>query len=59
VRDLVGDVEVTFGPTRPGDYRARMVSSDRARDELGWVPTHSFADGLSKTLDWYREQQEA
>jgi UDP-glucose 4-epimerase len=58
VRDLVGDVEVTFGPARPGDYRARMVRSDRARDELGWAPTHSFADGLSKTLDWYREQLE-
>jgi len=56
VRDLVGDVEVTFGPSRPGDYRARMVRSDRARNELGWIPTHSFAEGLSKTLDWYREQ---
>jgi len=56
VRDLVGDVEVTFGPSRPGDYRARLVRSDRAREELGWVPEHSFADGLSKTLDWYREQ---
>jgi UDP-glucose 4-epimerase len=59
VRDLVGDVEVTFGPSRPGDYRARRVRSDRARDELGWVPTHSFADGLRKTLDWYREQLQA
>jgi UDP-glucose 4-epimerase len=58
VRDFVGDVEVTFGPSRPGDYRARMVRSDRARDELGWVPTHSFAEGLRKTLDWYREQRE-
>ncbi|HYL51970.1 MAG TPA: NAD-dependent epimerase/dehydratase family protein, partial [Acidimicrobiia bacterium] len=29
VRDLVGDVDVTFGPTRPGDYRARVVRSDR------------------------------
>src|SRR5437868_3990732 len=56
VRDLVGDVEVTFGPTRPGDYRARIVQSDRARDELGWLPEHTFADGLRKTLEWYREQ---
>jgi UDP-glucose 4-epimerase len=56
VRDLVGDVEVTFGPSRPGDYRARVVRSDRARDELGWEPTHTFAEGLRKTLDWYREQ---
>jgi nucleoside-diphosphate-sugar epimerase len=57
VRDLVGDVEVTFGPTRPGDYRARIVQSSRARDELGWVPGHTFAEGLRKTLEWYREQR--
>jgi UDP-glucose 4-epimerase len=56
VRDLVGDVEVTFGPSRPGDYRARVVRSDRARTELGWVPTHTFAEGLRKTLEWYRNQ---
>jgi len=58
-RDLVGDVDVTFGPTRPGDYRARVVRSDRAREELGWAPKHTFADGLKKTLAWYREQQTA
>ena len=56
VRDLVGEVAVTFGPGRPGDYRARGVSSDRARDELGWRPRSSFAEGLGKTLDWYRSQ---
>ena len=48
---------MTFGPTRPGDYRARIVQSERARDELGWVPSHSFAEGMRKTLAWYREQQ--
>ena len=58
VRDVVGDVEVTFGPSRPGDYRARVVSSDRAREELGWEPKHTFAQGLEKTLAWYREQLE-
>jgi len=59
VRDLVGDVELTFGPTRTGDYRARVVRSDRAREELGWEPQHTFAEGLRKTLAWYREQQTA
>jgi len=59
VRDLVGDVDVAFGPTRPGDYRARVVRSDRAREELGWEPQHTFAEGLKKTLAWYREQQTA
>ena len=56
VRDLVGDVTVTFGPARKGDYEARHVSSERARGELGWTPRTSFADGLAKTLVWYRAQ---
>jgi UDP-glucose 4-epimerase len=57
VRDQVGNVEVTFGPSRTGDYRARFVRSDRARNELGWEPRHTFAQGLEKTLAWYRAQQ--
>ena len=56
IGELVGDVEVTFGPSRPGDYRARIVRSDRAREELGWQPQYTFADGLQKTLAWYRAQ---
>jgi UDP-glucose 4-epimerase len=56
VRDLVGDVTVTFGPARKGDYVARHVSSDRALGELGWTPRTSFTEGLAKTLEWYRAQ---
>jgi len=56
VGELVGDVEVTFGPSRPGDYRAKRVSSERARKELGWTPRFDFAAGLQRTLEWYRRQ---
>ena len=42
VQELVGDVEVRFGPPRPGDLTARVVSTDRAREELGWIPRVSF-----------------
>ena len=50
------DVRAVAGPatTAPAS-----CSSDRARDELGWVPQHTFAEGLRKTLAWYREQQDA
>src|SRR6476469_3599783 len=53
---LVGGVEVTFGPSRPGDYRARRVSSERARRELGWAPRYDFAAGLARTVEWYRQR---
>ena len=38
---------MTFGPSRPGDYRAKRVSSERARTELGWTPRFDFAAGLA------------
>lgn len=56
IGELVGNVEVTFGPSRPGDYKARRVSSERARTELGWVPRYDFAAGLQRTLEWYRRR---
>ncbi len=28
----------------------------RARETLGWKPQHSLADGLEKTIAWYREE---
>jgi UDP-glucose 4-epimerase len=54
VGELVGDVEVAFGPSRPGDYRARRVSSQRALEELGWEPRFTLEEGLASTLAWYR-----
>lgn len=56
VRELVGDVTVEYGPSRPGDFAARDVRSDRAGEELGWTPAVDFGDGMRRTLAWYRER---
>jgi UDP-glucose 4-epimerase len=56
VRELVGDVTVTYGPSRPGDLKARVVRTDRARDELGWVPQISFEEGMRRTHEWFLER---
>lgn len=56
---LTGRGAVELGPARPGDLVARTVSAARARDELGWVPTTSFADGLARTHAWFVDQEAA
>jgi UDP-glucose 4-epimerase len=55
VRALVGNVQVEFGPPRPGDLKARVVATDRVRNELGWVPEIAFSEGMRRTLAWYCE----
>jgi UDP-glucose 4-epimerase len=54
VRELVGEhVRIEFVPERAGDFAGREVCSDKARDELGWLPTVEFDDGLRETVDWF------
>ncbi|HUI03944.1 MAG TPA: SDR family NAD(P)-dependent oxidoreductase [Acidimicrobiales bacterium] len=57
VLDLMGNpVEARFGalPDRPIEIWEMRCDAARARDELGWKPQHSLADGLEKTIAWYR-----
>ncbi|RMG43209.1 MAG: dTDP-glucose 4,6-dehydratase [Candidatus Dadabacteria bacterium] len=38
---------------RPGHDRRYALSCQKIREEVGWQPTISFADGLKRTIDWY------
>jgi dTDP-glucose 4,6-dehydratase len=40
---------------RPGHDRRYSLASDKIRSELGWEARVRFADGLPRTVDWYRE----
>ena len=46
--ELVGDVEVSFGPSRPGDLKPQVVRNDKALDVLGWKPEVDIADGMRR-----------
>ena len=43
---------VTFVKDRPGHDRRYAMDTTRIRDDLGWRPRHSLAEGLEKTVDW-------
>ena len=49
------DSWLAFVPDRPGhDFRYALDNAKIER-ELGWRPETRFEDGLSRTVDWYRE----
>jgi UDP-glucose 4-epimerase len=49
-------VEPRYGPTRKGDVYRIALDNERAREQLGWEPRVSLEEGLSLTVDYFREQ---
>ncbi|MGH7759992.1 MAG: NAD-dependent epimerase/dehydratase family protein [Candidatus Dormibacteraceae bacterium] len=49
-------LEPRYGPSRKGDVYRIALDNARARADLGWVPRVSLEDGLSLTVDYFREQ---
>lgn len=45
-------VDPVFAPARPGELRRGALASDRARRDLGWVPTVALADGVDRVYRW-------
>ena len=43
---------------RPGHDRRYSLASDRLREELGWEAQVHFDEGLERTVDWYRDNED-
>jgi UDP-glucose 4-epimerase len=46
--------EVQRGPAKPGEQRRSVVDWGRAERELGWRPEVPIAEGLKRTVEWFR-----
>ena len=58
ILELAGrdDSLITYVADRLGHDRRYSLSSDRAK-ALGWEPRVMFDEGLTRTVDWYRENE--
>jgi UDP-glucose 4-epimerase len=54
-RILGTHVRPQHGPPRAGDVRFSQADISRARRDLGYEPAVSFAEGLRRTVEWYRQ----
>jgi nucleoside-diphosphate-sugar epimerase len=49
------DPDAEYGPERPGDVRDSLADIERARTQLGYEPDIHISEGLSRTVEWFRE----
>jgi UDP-glucose 4-epimerase len=47
-------LEANYGPSRKGDVYRIALDNARAREHLGWEPRVSLEEGLSLTVDYFR-----
>ena len=52
-----GESLIEYVKDRPGHDRRYSLASDKIRSELGWEAQVRFADGLARTVDWYRDNE--
>lgn len=55
-----GDSEklITFVQDRPGHDKRYAIDATKLNKELGWYPSVTFEEGLSKTIEWFLENKD-
>jgi nucleoside-diphosphate-sugar epimerase len=54
-----GDFEPIYAETRAGDVKDSQADVTKAKTLLGYTPIVPFAEGLKRTVEWYKESQVA
>ncbi|RZS97986.1 dTDP-glucose 4,6-dehydratase [Cecembia calidifontis] len=49
---------ITFVKDRAGHDLRYAIDATKIQKELGWEPSLQFEEGISKTIDWYLENEE-
>ena len=49
------NVEIIYGPYRQGDIPHSLAAIEKAKDLLGYHPTHAIDKGLKEAVSWYWE----
>lgn len=49
---------INYVKDRPGHDKRYAIDASKINNNLGWKPSVTFEEGLSKTVDWYLENQD-
>lgn len=48
---------ISYVTDRAGHDMRYAIDASKIKDELGWIPAHTFEEGLPKTVAWYLENE--
>jgi len=49
---------ITYVKDRPGHDLRYAIDASKIKNELGWTPSVTFEEGLTKTIDWYLNNED-
>ena len=49
----IADVVIVHGPNRAGDIPHSLASVEKAKELLGYAPSHRLNEGLKEGVEWY------
>ena len=49
----INNINVVNGPERVGDVKHSLASIEKAKELLGYNPSHNLKEGLNSAIDWY------
>jgi UDP-glucose 4-epimerase len=56
INEIVGkNIAPIYADSRAGDIKHSQADITRAKEHLGYEPSVSFAEGLRRTIEWYRQ----
>lgn len=49
------EIQITHNLSKPTIKTSLFLNCEKAKNELGWVPTIDLEEGIQKTISWYKE----
>ncbi len=49
---------ITYVKDRPGHDKRYAIDAAKIKNELGWVPSYQFENGIKKTVQWYLQNKQ-
>jgi len=55
VARLIKGTKIEYKEARPGDFKGKNVSSEKAYRELNWKPKIDLEEGIRRYIEWYKK----